>query len=267
MAQLGTGSSLYNSMKKSSVEGALNETEKTFSAFSGADIVAYMGHKRVASLQGITVSITREVMPVFVMGDPNPKAFTKGKRAIAGNLVFTQFDKHAILKMSKLLNEKVNYIGDMDYFKIPDSIRLNSTQTQQIAVKDLANSFGSGGYAAGAAEGTRISLTEDAAIYNAIARELSETYALVATRRVRYSDQVPPFDITVTMVNELGQVAYTAIHNVQLVNEGWGYTLDDLNSEVAFTFVARAVTPLDSIMSDNDPLVSFNDANAERVPR
>ena len=264
MAQIGTGSDLYASMQNSSVRNALLETEKTFSAFSGADIVAYMGHKRVASLQGITVSVTREVMPVFVMGDPNPKAFVKGKRAIAGNLVFTQFDKHAILKMSKLLNSGVNYIGDIDYFNIPDNIKLNNLQTAgDINVQSVAATFGLGGNTAS----TRVSLTNEADLYNAIAREMAETYALIATRRVRYSDQVPPFDITITMVNEIGQCAYTAIHGVQLVNEGWGYTLDDLNSEVAFTFVARAITPLDSILNPDDPNLSWNDAAGDRVPR
>jgi len=255
-------SSLYSSMQNSSVKNALMDTEKTFSAFTGADIVAYMGHKRVASLQGITVSITREVMPVFVMGDPNPKAFTKGKRAIAGNLIFTQFDKHAILRMSKLLGDStVNYVGDLDYFKLPSNIKLNALQTQQVTVQNAATNFGGGG-----SDTTRVSLTDDSGIYNSIAKELAETYALVATRRVRYSDQVPPFDVTITMVNELGQCAYTAIHNVQLVNEGWGYTLDDLNSEVAFTFVARAVTPLDSIINPDDASVSWNDSAADRIP-
>jgi hypothetical protein len=146
MGQL-DATALYKSMSNSTVKNALEESEKTFSAFSGADIVAYMGHKRVASLQGITVSITREVMPVFVMGDPNPKAFTKGKRAIAGNLVFTQFDKHAILKMSKLLNENVNFIGDIDYFKVPDNIKLNNLQTQDITVQNIGSTFGAGGFA------------------------------------------------------------------------------------------------------------------------
>jgi hypothetical protein len=263
MGQIGAGSSIYNTIQGNpKARQSFEEAEKTFSAFSGADIVAYMGHKRVASLQGITVSITREVMPVFVMGDPNPKAFVKGKRAIAGNLVFTQFDKHAILKMSKLLDQNVNFIGDIDYFQIPDNIKLNNLQTQTVNVQSLASQFGAGGDV----NSTRVSLTDDAGIYNAIARELAETYALVATRRVRYSDQVPPFDVTITMVNELGQVAYTAIHNVQLVNEGWGYTLDDLNSEAAFTFVARAVSPLDSILNPNDPNTSWNDSAGDRIP-
>jgi hypothetical protein len=217
------------------------ETEKTYSVFTGADIVAYMGQKRVATLQGITVSITREVMPVFVMGDPNPKAFAKGKRAIAGNLVFTQFDKHAILKMSHLFGKtNPSYLGELGNFA-----QNNSLINAQSSVKEF--------YSLQQTNQTMAGLVNPNGDTNAqaIKRELAETYALVSQRRFKFADQVPPLDVTITMVNENGQVAYTAVHGVQLVNEGFGYTLDDLSSEVAFTFVARDVTPLDNVLTDS----------------
>jgi hypothetical protein len=258
------GTNIYNTIQNNPAASlAFQESEKTYSAFAGADIIAYIGNKRVANLQGITVSVTREVMPVFTMGDPNAKTFVKNKRAIAGNLIFTQFDKHAILKMSSLVNANVNFIGDLDNFNIPTNISVNGLQTQSVNVQSLSSQFGAGA----GVDTTRIDLTNNQAMYTAISRELAETYQLVATRRMRYSDQVPPFDITVTMVNEIGQVAYTAIYGVQLVNEGWGFTLDDMVSEVAFTFVARAIDPLDSILNPGDPSTAWNDAAAPRVPR
>jgi hypothetical protein len=212
---------------------ALNKTiqeyEETFNAFSGADIIAYMGNKRVATLEGITVSVTREVMPVFVFGDPNPKAFVKGKRAIAGNLVFTQFDKHAILKMASLQGPNVNYVGNLASF------------SANIAGTVPAGLMGN------IANGTTRLATNDSTLTAAVNQELAETMQIVSTRRVRYSDQVPPFDVTITMVDEQGNAAFTSVHGLQLVNEGWGYTLDDLTSQAAFTFVARAITPLDSL--------------------
>ena len=231
------------------------ETEKTYSVFTGADIVAYMGQKRVATLQGITVSITREVMPVFVMGDPNPKAFAKGKRAIAGNLVFTQFDKHAILKMSHLFgNTTPTFIGDLGNF----------LQANNIAPGAASVSTGANFMPLTQTIPTVANKQQDPSTnLQAIQRELAETYALVATRRFKFADQVPPLDVTITMVNEIGQVAYTAVHGVQLVNEGFGYTLDDLSSEVAFTFVARDVTPLDNLLGGSDGL---NILNSDQQP-
>lgn len=230
-----------------------NDVNLIGKAFTGADIVAYLGHKRVATLQGITWSVTREIMPIFVMGDPNPQAFPKGKRAIAGNLVFTQFDKHAILKYAQQLitgaNGVANYIGELNSFLSPT-----------ISQTAIAGNFGLGNQISNQANflggsqspgGGAIALTSTD-LAAAIANELQETYALVARRVLRYADQIPPFDITLTMVNETGDAAYMAIQQVQLVNEGGGYTLDDLNSEAAFTFVARSIIPLTSLMDTSN---------------
>lgn len=41
-------------------------------------------------------SRTREKAPVFTLGNPNPRSFSRGKRGIAGSLVFTVFDKDAM---------------------------------------------------------------------------------------------------------------------------------------------------------------------------
>jgi hypothetical protein len=46
------------------------------------------------------------------------------------------------------------------------------------------------------------------------------------------------------MVNELGDSATMTVWGVQLVNEGGGYTMDDLSSNVAYSFVALGITPL-----------------------
>jgi hypothetical protein len=35
------------------------------------------------------------------------------------------------------------------------------------------------------------------------------------------------------------------------VNEGWGYSLDDITSQVSFTFLARDIDPLDSLADLN----------------
>ncbi len=68
------------------------DRQKTYSAFQGAEMfVCIDGGQVVHKLQGITVSITREMLPVFKMGNSNPVEFIKGKRAIAGNLVFYNF--------------------------------------------------------------------------------------------------------------------------------------------------------------------------------
>lgn len=52
--------------------------EKTYTTFSGADITATIGNYIIGELQSITYSVTREKSPVFTMGDPNPRSFSRG---------------------------------------------------------------------------------------------------------------------------------------------------------------------------------------------
>lgn len=48
--------------------GFNQEYMKTFSSFSGADIVATFGNKVFGELQAITFASQREVAPIYTMG-------------------------------------------------------------------------------------------------------------------------------------------------------------------------------------------------------
>lgn len=61
-----------------------------------------------------------------------------------------------------------------------------------------------------------------------------------------YADEIPPFDVTITMKNEYGQAASMAIYGVEILNEGMGLSIDDLTTEKACTFVARAIKHLEA---------------------
>lgn len=79
-----------------------------YTSFSGTDIVAsitFPGNAPIVfgELQTITYSIHRDKFPVRTLGRINPKGFAFGGRTIAGSLIFTVFDKHAIL--SRLSND------------------------------------------------------------------------------------------------------------------------------------------------------------------
>jgi hypothetical protein len=58
-----------------------------------------------------------------------------------------------------------------------------------------------------------------------------------------YVDQIPPFDITLVGSNEYGVSTAMAIIGVELVNEGYGISIDDLVSEQQYTFIAREIVP------------------------
>ena len=62
-----------------------------------------------------------------------------------------------------------------------------------------------------------------------------------------YSDQILPFDITLAATNEQGRAAASKIFGVEILNEGYGVSIDDAVSEMQATFVARAVEPLAAV--------------------
>ena len=59
-----------------------------------------------------------------------------------------------------------------------------------------------------------------------------------------YADQIPPFDVTITFANEYGQAAVRAIYGIELINEGSGASMDDIQIEESMTYVAREVGPM-----------------------
>lgn len=47
-------------------------------------------------------------------------------------------------------------------------------------------------------------------------------------RKATYSDQIPPFDVTLSAGNEYGQIATMKIFGVEILNEGSGLSVDDI---------------------------------------
>lgn len=177
---------------------------KTFTSFSGADIVATFAGRVVGELQAITYSVTREKAPIYVMGDPNPKSFSRGKRGIAGSLVFTVFDRDALHQM-KTTDNPVFRNG------------LNSTQSDAFDRDALVNV-------------ADINLTQD---------QLPGNWA--TPKAPKYSDEIPPFDITINFLNEYGQSSKMTLFGVEILNEGMGMSVDDITTEKACTFIARGI--------------------------
>jgi hypothetical protein len=53
-----------------------------------------------------------------------------------------------------------------------------------------------------------------------------------------YTDQILPFDITVAGANEYGAAASAKLFGVEILNEGFGTSIDDTVLEMQATFVA-----------------------------
>lgn len=194
---------------------------ETYTSFSGADIVCSFAGKEIGTLSGITWSVTREKAPIYTMGSPNPRSFTRGKRGIAGSLIFTMFDRPSLYNMI------VKNAQDMVYYTRTSNILPGMDGSNQVT-------------------------------HRGITPPDSQTLD-VRSGFPYYSDQIPPFDVTVTFANEYGQSAVRNLYGVEILNEGSGASMDDVVIEETMTFVARELGPMtattfnfgESILSSN----------------
>jgi len=207
---------------------------RVYQAYSGCDMVAHINHIPVGTLQALTVSITREVVPQYVMGDPNPKTYVKGKRGIAGTLVFSTFDRHALL-------------NDIFLQVMEEDVDQNSWYKDNRYLESIVNK---GQYYASDVNGTLMAMPAmQSARSETTDQDVQRVLDSWRQRKLKYSDELPPFNITLTMVNDFGAASTCHINGVVLINEGYGFTMDDLTNEISFTYVAREVTPLESLSS------------------
>ena len=56
-------------------------------------------------------------------------------------------------------------------------------------------------------------------------------------------------DITRSAYNELGAAAVAKLYAVEILNEGYGISINDSVSEMQATFVARGITPVGRVVS------------------
>lgn len=203
-----------------------SEFTRGYNSFSGVDIKAVFGTKSIGTLQGISYSISREKAPIYTMGSADPRAFARGKRGIAGSLVFIQFDSEPLIEeMSNL-----KFLSDIDdlrpQYKAGQDKPLTNPNiaTPAVAGAGSINVAGAGAAAQETDLGTTVFTDQE-----------------IATPW--YPDQIPPFDVVLAAANEYGAIASMQILGVELLNSGYGVSIDDIVSEHSYTYIAHGVLP------------------------
>ena len=189
---------------------AVDFTTRAFNSFSGADIKAVFANNEVGNLMAVSYAIQREKAPIYVLGEANPRAFSRGKRGIAGSLIFIQFDTHAILEQ---FNVDANNLSDPLGNFVKKKYEISPSQLEA---------------------------TDAITIPGVPADPSSPDFAQIA--KAFYADQLPAFDITIAAANEYGTTARCVIHGVELMNEGWGMGIEDRQADMQTTYLARAVS-------------------------
>lgn len=150
-----------------------------YTSFSGADTTVSVLFKYgkpiiIGEAQTMTYSVYTVTTPVYNLGMNKPAGFVKGPRTIAGSIIFTVFDRHALISAFHYAYD--NYLD---------------------------------------------------------AQCLDKDYL---------SDELPPFDLQVSFMNEYGQSAGLTVHDVRINSEGQVMSIEDMITENTMQYVASDIT-------------------------
>ena len=258
-------------------------TIQTLTSFSGADLVATFANKVIGELQQISWAVQRDKAPVFTCGSPDARSFSRGKRGLAGSMVFAVFDHDALVSAlqsvwsdiapsamftaaanNKLANSE-DFSNALDMIKWNQSVSniqngASDDNESGVSLDDRAGygfSFGSttsGDYTnainAQTANGSNNtpSIDEDGFVDD-WANDGDKIYVPAGFSPIRgenviYADTLPPFDVTLTFASEYGHTAFQKIYDVDILNESSGASVDTVVMARQVTWIARRLSPL-----------------------
>lgn len=196
------------------------EMDGAFNSFTGADIQAIItyntsqgsGQLSLGTLSSVTVSVVREVNPMWALGDSTFKSISKGKRSITGTMTFMVLDKDALTKeVFGGTNFKHSGFGNVKAGEFGSTKDVSGTFTDDtLARQNLSNIMNS-------------------------------------NMELDYADQLPPFNIIITFVNEHGSASVASLLGVSIVSQGIGWSMHDLESDQAYAYIARRYVPMQSM--------------------
>lgn len=174
--------------QKETIITSLYATPESNTSFSGADIVATFtpahGKPQVfAEIQTISYSIYRPMTPVYTLGRIGPKGMVRGQRMIAGSIIFTVFDRHALKKLA-----------DSYKFTQPTNNLMNVTEDDMVEMENWMK-----------------------------------------------TDEMPPFDINITFMNEMGSSSTMNIYGIHIISEGQTMSIEDMITENTLQYVAMDI--------------------------
>lgn len=205
------------------------ELSRQYTSFSGVDIRAVVEGETIGALQAISYAVQREKAPIYVMGRVDPLSFSRGKRGIAGTIITLMLDQHVMLNVPFA---DMRFVADNDEI-FPNVADLNNAEPQ--------------------AEGGLADLTDPGVAFNA--GNIGDNYSV---SKAWYVDQIPPFDAVIVAANEYGQAATMRIYGIEILNEGSGFSIDDIVIENQMTYVCRTILPWQKLGSWNFGTTDFD---------
>lgn len=255
----------YGTLDPSFTNLGSEQPQFTPQTFAGRDLVAYINNIKVGNLEAVTWSSSTEVVGNYAMGNADALGYTKGKRVIVGSLSMTQWDRHVLLEQVFNLTGKMNSSNKpLTQGDLWNTGSLGSNRNN-FNVQIVGGTGAVGG--AGPNKGLDMSKMDDPAVntYSSVARGMSrEQYRIIlqdqirdaanqmASRRVNYSDQIPPFDLTLVGVNDAGFSAYATLFGITITQETAGFSMNDLGNTVGMSFVALNISPWRPVLDNQN---------------
>jgi hypothetical protein len=213
--------------------------------FSGCDVTAMIrlpayksGTKtfnqekvfQIGTLQTISISTYNAKSPVKAVGFKNPVAIARGGRTIAGTLIFNQlhyhvFDENNWPSMTSVLDEGLlTYsAGSVDYV-LPKAKFVRDENAPKEQTAELEKEF-----------------LDGLVIREKLKKQWDFSWdTSLMGDRMKPSD-MPPFDIVILMVNELGQVGKIILYGVEIVHDSQTLSVEDIYTEAQYQYIARDI--------------------------
>lgn len=232
------------------------DLSRTYTSYSGVDIRVILNGVQAGSMQALSYAIQREKAPIYVMGSVDPVSYSRGKRGIAGTMISLMMDVHMLYTPSfsgeRALLDADEIFPDygVDFkkgdTKATDTSALNNAnnETGVVGLRTVAgNRAGRGlstlpGNSVATFSGGPTQRFKPQETYNL--ENLGNNYRVA---KVFYVDQILPFDVTIVAANEYGQSAQMRLYGCEILNEGSGFSIDDIVIENQMTYVCRTILP------------------------
>ena len=236
---------------------------RTYTSYSGVDIRVIINGVQVGSMQALSYAIQREKAPIYVMGSVDPISYSRGKRGIAGTMISLMMDTHILMSPSftgeyylgdsdevfpsiskeAAVNAKVGGAGKTSVFN-----NLDNEVNSPVSLQTLGNDQKAFGSTLETLEGkVGTAGATGSGPYQRLVRSISyDVNDLTNNYRVSpvfYVDQILPFDIAIVAANEYGQSAQMRLYGCEILNEGSGFSIDDIVIENQMTYVCRTILP------------------------
>lgn len=210
----------------------LSDVRSKYSTFSGSDIIILIGGVEVGNAMGLTISQSRVKAPVVVMGDPDPKAFGRGRRITSGTLSGVSMHMSTVYQ---ILNGLAPSPDDWVVKRTGDT-SLESAQAQ-----------------AGFAYNPDQYQEKSGFSY-----EIPNTGIEYQSYSPVLLDEIPPVDIIAVGVNEFGALGKIEIIGAEFLESNWATTVDDVAAAEQITFLARSYIPWQPIEKNptNNPIIN-----------